>query len=493
MWTLAGFAIGVTAAVLALTRLAYAALSADHVPGARGTTRLAFFHPFAECGGGGERVLWAAVDALARDQVPGAREDVKAERLKGGLREGHNKDAGKKTDVFIYCQDVSTQEKTSEEVLAEHANSRFNLAVSPASFRVVPISHRNMLVPGNYPRLTMIFQALAAVAVTIECLVRGGFLPDIWVDTTGWAFGYPLLKLLKPRMKVVAYVHYPTVSSDMLIRVRNGERSYNNRGVVSRSRLLSLAKAVYYQIFSLWYGFCGGCADVCMVNSSWTKGHVDEIFWWRRKRASTLVYPPCDFTALSSVSLGPRDSDVKQIISLAQFRPEKNHEMQLDAVARVRRQTSRKFRVLFVGGCRDAGDYERVERLRRMAADLGLDHGTVEFVVNAPFSDLRRALAASIAGLHSMKDEHFGISVVEYMAAGVVPIAHNSAGPRMDIVTADTGFLCETAEEYSDAMETLLDMDERERLEMAARGRTRAALFGQDAFQASFYGFLRGI
>jgi alpha-1,2-mannosyltransferase len=33
-----------------------------------------------------------------------------------------------------------------------------------------------------------------------------------------------------------------------------------------------------------------------------------------------------------------------------------------------------------------------------------------------------------------MRDEHFGISVVEFMAAGAVVIAHNSAGPAMDIV-----------------------------------------------------------
>ncbi len=488
MWTLATclVAVGVLAAVLAVTRLANAALITSHAPGTRTGTRLAFFHPFAECGGGGERVLWAAVDALVKDGL--RRSKVKVDG-KGGLPKGQEREAGydgEKMEIFIYCQDVSTPGKTSEEVLAAHANSRFNLAVSPASFRVVPIQYRNLLIPGNYPRLTMIFQALAAVAVTVECLVRGRFLPDIWVDTTGWAFGYPLLKLLKRRTKVVAYVHYPTVSSDMLIRVRKREASYNNRAVVSRSRLLSLAKGIYYQLFSFWYGFCGGCADVCMVNSSWTKGHIDEIFWRRRKQAAILVYPPCDCTALSTVELGPRDYGLKQIISLAQFRPEKNHEMQLDAVARVRRRTGRKFKVLFVGGCRDAGDFKRVEGLRQMATDIGLDHGTVEFVINAPFSDLRRALGESIAGLHSMKDEHFGISVVEYMAAGVIPIAHNSAGPRMDIVTTDTGFLCETAEEYSEAMETVLDMDERRRLEMAGLGRKRAALFGQDEFQQGF-------
>ena len=70
MWALAScLAIGVLAAVLALARLARVALPVDHDPATRKCTSLAFFHPFAECGGGGERVLWAAVDALAKEDA----------------------------------------------------------------------------------------------------------------------------------------------------------------------------------------------------------------------------------------------------------------------------------------------------------------------------------------------------------------------------------------------------------------------------------------
>ncbi len=42
----------------------------------------------------------------------------------------------------------------------------------------------------------------------------------------------------------------------------------------------------------------------------------------------------------------------------------------------------------------------------------------MEFCVNVPFADLLRLLSDAVAGLHTMVDEHFGISVVEYMAAG---------------------------------------------------------------------------
>lgn len=40
------------------------------------------------------------------------------------------------------------------------------------------------------------------------------------------------------------------------------------------------------------------------------------------------------------------------------------------------------------------------------------------------------------AGLHTMLEEHFGISIVEMMAAGLYTIAHNSGGPKDDIIGA---------------------------------------------------------
>jgi alpha-1,2-mannosyltransferase len=48
-------------------------------------------------------------------------------------------------------------------------------------------------------------------------------------------------------------------------------------------------------------------------------------------------------------------------------------------------------------------------------------------------------LREAAVGIHTMWNEHFGISVVEMMAAGLVVVAHNSGGPSMDIVTPFEG------------------------------------------------------
>lgn len=65
----------------------------------------------------------------------------------------------------------------------------------------------------------MICQSLASIVVGIECLFR--FTPDIFCDTTGVPFSYPVAKLLANCL-VVSYTHYPIIS-----QVRKREHVYS--------------------------------------------------------------------------------------------------------------------------------------------------------------------------------------------------------------------------------------------------------------------------
>ncbi len=85
-------------------------------------------------------------------------------------------------------------------------------------------------------------------------------VPQVVIDTTGWAFSYPLFRLAGAR--VASYTHYPTISVDMLQRVMGMQAAFNNDARVAGSLLRSATKAVYYSLLATAYGAVGGCANV---------------------------------------------------------------------------------------------------------------------------------------------------------------------------------------------------------------------------------------
>ena len=73
--------------------------------------------------------------------------------------------------------------------------------------------------PGTFNPLLIRLPCLGCVCVAgWEALTS--LVPDVYVDSMGYAFTMPLFRYLGGCM-VASYVHYPTVSTDMLSVVRN--------------------------------------------------------------------------------------------------------------------------------------------------------------------------------------------------------------------------------------------------------------------------------
>ncbi|CAO1939509.1 unnamed protein product [Urochloa humidicola] len=418
------------------------------------TPAAGFFHPYTNDGGGGERVLWCAVRAV--------------QELRPGLP----------------CAVFTGDADASPEGLAARALDRFGVRLlSPP--QVVHLNKRKWIEASTYPHFTMIGQSLGSVYLAWEALTK--FTPQFYFDTSGYAFTYPLSRLFG--CKVISYTHYPTISCDMIGRVKQRSSMYNNDSRIAGSIWLSRCKILYYTIFSWLYGLVGSCAHLVMVNSSWTKSHIVNI--WKIPERTKRVYPPCDTSALQMLPL-ERSTMPPVFISVAQFRPEKAHGLQLEAFAlaltRLDPDVPRP-KLQFVGSCRNKEDLERLQKLKDRVIELHINE-LVEFHKDISYMDLVQLLGGAIAGLHSMTDEHFGIVVVEYMAAGAIPIAHKSAGPMMDIVLDEdghqTGFLALEKEEFADAIIRVLRMSEQERQEMAAASRKRAQMFSGQRFHEDF-------
>uniref|UniRef100_A0A2C9K2Q8 GDP-Man:Man(3)GlcNAc(2)-PP-Dol alpha-1,2-mannosyltransferase n=1 Tax=Biomphalaria glabrata TaxID=6526 RepID=A0A2C9K2Q8_BIOGL len=418
---------------------------------------LAFFHPYCNAGGGGERVLWVAVRAIQR-RFPNVQ-------------------------CVVYTGDTDA---TPAEIL-DKARQRFNI-VLPGNVEFIYLKCRGWVEAVKYPYFTLLGQSIGSVFLGLEALFA--FVPDVYIDTMGYAFTLPLFKFLGG-CPVACYVHYPTISTDMLTRVSARVQAHNNAEFISRSVLLSWLKIMYYRLFAYMYGVAGKRSKVVMVNSTWTYDHIASL--WKVPSRTHIVYPPCDISEFMKIPLVSDESKRKQILSLGQFRPEKDHPMQIKAFHKFCMGVSEKersvYKLVLAGSCRNEEDMTRVNNLKSLAKELEIEQ-MVEFRLNIPFSELKQLLESSLISIHTMWNEHFGICVVEAMAAGTVMLAHNSGGPKMDIVInhngEPTGFLASDASSYSEAIKTIFNMTPSERLALRQNARNSLSRFSEEEFENAF-------
>lgn len=164
-----------------------------------------------------------------------------------------------------------------------------------------------------------------------------------------------------------------------------------------------------------------------MVNSTWTENHINAL--WNAPLKTHRIYPPCDVSDLKKLQQLGNDQDRIIILSVAQFRPEKDHPLQLQAMYELRsllvndEALWNRLRLVIVGSCRDQEDMDRMTNMKDLSKHLSLEDN-VEFRVNVSYQELVQCYQEAKIGLHTMWNEHFGIGVVECMAAGLIMIAN---------------------------------------------------------------------
>lgn len=166
--------------------------------------------------------------------------------------------------------------------------------------------------------------------------------------------------------------------------------------------------------------------DLLLANSVFTQGWVQRL--WHRQ--SAVLHPP-----VSLRTPGPKE---QVVLSVGRFFPTgKGHsKKQLELVQAFRRLVDgglRGWRLHLVGGCADDGR-GYLESIRVEAGGY-----PVEVHANAPGAELAALYAKAtifwhLAGLgedaerHPDRLEHFGISTVEAMSAGAVPVVLAAGG-----------------------------------------------------------------
>jgi glycosyltransferase involved in cell wall biosynthesis len=233
--------------------------------------------------------------------------------------------------------------------------------------------------------------------------------------------------------------------------------------------------------------------DTIASNSQFTARWVERL-WHRR---SEVLYPPVRMIDQAPVAKDPIILNVGRF-----FDPRRGHcKKQLELVRAFRQLhddgAAAGWWLHLVGGC-SPEDREYAMAVKRAA--LGLP---VHVHLSAPGSVLADLLARGRIFWHAGglgedpetrpdRFEHFGISVVEAMSAGLVPVVFGAAGPAEVVRNGVDGMHFHTIDELNGRTAGLI-RDEARCATLAAAARERAEDFAPAAFQRRLDALLAGV
>jgi len=198
------------------------------------------------------------------------------------------------------------------------------------------------------------------------------------------------------------------------------------------------------------------------------------------KSKSFILYPPIDVDSFKS---GKKENIILSVGRFDSPSHLKRQDIIIDAF-KIINKLYPDYHLILAGGSQ--GESDTLEKLKEKAKSL-----PIKFVVNPDFNKLKDLYSKSKFFWHAAgfeineqtdpeKVEHFGITTVEAMAAGCIPIVVGKGGQK-EIISEGTGFLCSDASEIA-SNTLILIKDAQVSKEMSDKAVERSKIFSNKNF-----------
>ena len=323
-----------------------------------------------------------------------------------------------------------------------------NRAFSDASDHEIHV-HGSILPRSFFGFFHIFFSLVKFFYLSIVCALKSD--ADIFIvdQVAAWLW---ILKLLRPKAKIIFYCHFPD-----FVQARHD----------------SIRK--FYRIpFDLIEIFGMKFADMILVNSNFTAGVTKKNL---KVQNVEVLYPCVDCSHKVDRKI-PTDP---VFVSLNRYERKKNHALAIQALADLVNNKNYKKAKLIIAGGYDTKVPENVQvekELKQIVSYNKLD-GNVELLKNITDEKKWQLIAECTAVLYTPSNEHFGIVPIEALSVGTPVIGCNSGGP-LETINVDGCAICEqTGTAFSDAMAKIYE-DKVDRVESL---KAHALKFGFDTFQ----------
>lgn len=220
--------------------------------------------------------------------------------------------------------------------------------------------------------------------------------------------------------------------------------------------------------------FMGVRRAIC--NSHYTKHFIDEIFGIK----SRVLYPPA--MMISNTAIYDKENiilSVGSFVGLPEGGTFKKHELMINAFKKIVDNGVKDWRLVLVGSPLKK-DIGYVKNLHSIVHEY-----PISILENVAFQDLQSIYKKAKIYWHAagygedlnkypQRAEHFGITTVEAMGYGVVPVVINAGGQKEIVEDGKSGYLWITEEEFIAKTITLMqNVKLRESIGKHARERSK--------------------
>lgn len=207
--------------------------------------------------------------------------------------------------------------------------------------------------------------------------------------------------------------------------------------------------------------------DVVFSNSEFVKARIKKYL----NRNSVVVYPPCN------VAKFYHKPAQNYYLSTARF----DELKRVDVIIQAFKQMPDKQLLLCSTGIED-------KKLRTLAQNCP----NITFVGLVSDEKLQQLLSECIATLYIPKDEDFGMSPVESMAAGKPVICSGHGGPIESVIDAETGYYITEDNIVQSVISCVQKLDVNHANSMAKACQHRAEMFSEENFHAHIRRYVLG-
>lgn len=212
--------------------------------------------------------------------------------------------------------------------------------------------------------------------------------------------------------------------------------------------------------------------DVFLCNSHYTERYLKKI-WSIPEKKITVVYPP---VGMIGSGAGRKK---RQICVCSRIEPSKSLHVLVEAFTRL----NLKGVSMAIAGAKLTEDEAYYQKILRIA-----DGFDIAFHLNPSRRELEDIYRESLIfwhakGLETEEDlhpdllEHFGITTVEAMSAGCIPVVINKGGQQEIVDEGVNGFKWSTVDELLEKTRTALEMEQSCSIQRAAEEKARSYSF----------------